>query len=250
MDNLDNNLDNLSKFAILLIAPPLTFCGHISDIFPVIYGIFALSVAPCIYFWYSIRDSYTPCWNVTVPSWLLELVLGLVGLITWTNNCKQPKHLSISQFYYFWLLQASLKPWTYGAISSQTPVIGLNQLKQVHVQMYNINNIKKTALSGSYTYTELKWKIEPNFELNGLRLWNYTKIGKMHWTLADKLNLSTFGELGLQEIPGDYTQASKTNKITGIITRKVLYCTQACSGSHIVEYWVFLNTSLSPCWNK
>ena len=32
--------------------------------------------------------------------------------------------------------------------------------------------------------------------------------------------LSTFGEPGLQEIPGDYMQASKMNKITGINDRK------------------------------
>ena len=32
--------------------------------------------------------------------------------------------------------------------------------------------------------------------------------------------LTTFGEPGLQEIPGDYTQASKMNKITGINDRK------------------------------
>ena len=32
--------------------------------------------------------------------------------------------------------------------------------------------------------------------------------------------LSTFSEPGLQEIPGDYTQASKMNKITGINDRK------------------------------
>ena len=34
------------------------------------------------------------------------------------------------------------------------------------------------------------------------------------------MNLSTFGEPGLQEIPKDYTQASKMNKITGINDRK------------------------------
>ena len=74
--------------------------------------------------------------------------------------------LVISIFYYFWLLQASQKPWMYGAISSQTPVNRLNQLKQVHVQMYNIwelidnekqCSLKETALSGSYASTELKW---------------------------------------------------------------------------------------------
>ena len=69
---------------------------------------------------------------VTVPSWILELVLGLDGLISWTNNCRQLECLSISQFYYFYLLQASQKPWMYGAISSLTSVIGLNWLNQVH----------------------------------------------------------------------------------------------------------------------
>ena len=33
------------------------------------------------------------------------------------------------------------------------------------------------------------------------------------WNNWNKPNLSTFGEPGLQEIPGDYTQASKMNKI-------------------------------------
>ena len=34
------------------------------------------------------------------------------------------------------------------------------------------------------------------------------------------MSLSTFGEPGLQEIPGDYTQASKMSKITRNIDRK------------------------------
>ena len=34
------------------------------------------------------------------------------------------------------------------------------------------------------------------------------------------MSLSTFGEPGLQEIPKDYTQASKISKITGINDRK------------------------------
>ena len=37
---------------------------------------------------------------------------------------------------------------------------------------------------------------------------------------ADKLNLSTFGEPGLQEIPGDYTQANKINKINWYYNKK------------------------------
>ena len=35
------------------------------------------------------------------------------------------------------------------------------------------------------------------------------------------MSLSTFGEPGLQEIPGDYTQASKMSKITGRNTNTV-----------------------------
>ena len=34
------------------------------------------------------------------------------------------------------------------------------------------------------------------------------------------MSLSTFSEPGLQEIPKDYTQASKMNKITGCNDRK------------------------------
>ena len=34
------------------------------------------------------------------------------------------------------------------------------------------------------------------------------------------MSLSTFGEPGLQEIPGDYTQASKMSKITRNIDRE------------------------------
>ena len=50
---------------------------------------------------------------------------------------------------------------------------------------------------------------------------------------SNTLNLSTFGEPGLQEIPRDYMQASKINKINWYYNK---YCTWTCSGSHIIAY--------------
>ena len=40
------------------------------------------------------------------------------------------------------------------------------------------------------------------------------------WNNWNKPNLSTFSELKSQEVPVDYTQASKMNKITGSNDRK------------------------------
>ena len=56
------------------------------------------------------------------------------------------------------------------------------------------------------------------------------------------LNLSTFGEHSFQELPEDYMQSSKTNKINWYYNSEFKYSTQACSGSHVIAY---MHTSLN-----